>query len=88
MAMLLGEQADRDRTTAKKSGAFAVSGNDKRGKDRRMHLRSTDSHRGTPLDSAFDSWLKGRLQDMFGDAAHEPIPREMLNLLQAKPERE
>ena len=86
--MYLGGRNDRDRNTERNSGAFAVSDNEHRDKDRRMHMKSTSSHRGSTLDSAFDSWLKGRLQDMFGDAAHEPIPREMLNLLQSKLDRE
>ena len=82
--MYLGDRNDRDRN----SGAFAVGDNGHRDKDRRMYARTGSIDRGTAVDSAFDSWLKGRLQDMFGDAAHEPIPREMLNLLQPKPDRE
>jgi hypothetical protein len=86
--MYLGECLDRDRSAERNSGAFAVNQDDHRNKDRRMHGRSTGTPRVTPMDSAFDSWLKGRLQDMFGDTAREPIPREMLNLLQSKTERD
>lgn len=86
--MYLGECLDRDRTAERNIGAFAVNQDDHRNKDRRMHGRSTSTPRVTPVDSAFDSWLKGRLQDMFGDTAREPVPREMLNLLQSKTERD
>lgn len=53
-----------------------------------MHAKATGTQRASTIDSAFDAWLKGRLHEMFGDAAHEPIPREMLKLLQTKTERD
>jgi len=65
-----------------------VARNDSRDKDRRIQAKSSGAPRASSVDSAFDTWLKGRLQDMFGDAAREPIPREMLQLLQAKSERD
>ena len=36
---------------------------------------------GTKLDQAFDTWLDRELQRMFDDVAREPIPDDLLKLI-------
>ena len=38
--------------------------------------------RGSPTEPAFDAWLKRGLHQMFDDVANEPIPEELLRLIE------
>jgi Anti-sigma factor NepR len=36
-------------------------------------------------DPAFDSWLDVRLKSMYGSVLNEPVPDDMIKLLQQRP---
>lgn len=40
------------------------------------------SNTSRPSDSAFDVWLNRGLHQLFDDVANEPIPEELLKLIQ------
>ncbi len=40
-----------------------------------------------PGDKAFDTWLKQGLHKIFDDVAREPIPQEILNLIEEHREK-
>jgi hypothetical protein len=40
-----------------------------------------------PGDKAFDTWLKQGLHKIFDDVAREPIPQELLNLIEEHREK-
>ncbi|MCC6471033.1 MAG: hypothetical protein IT563_22140 [Alphaproteobacteria bacterium] len=42
------------------------------------------ARRADKTSTAFDLWLKRELRDMFSDVAHEPVPDELLQLIDDK----
>lgn len=45
----------------------------------------TEKGPGTVADTAFDRWLRGELTRLYDDALSEPVPDELLRLLDGKP---
>ena len=41
-----------------------------------------------PADAAFDTWLQRGLHQLYDDVAREPIPDELLRLIQADQNRD
>ncbi|MCH4089731.1 NepR family anti-sigma factor [Acetobacter sp.] len=48
----------------------------------RNRKSSSSAHGGKKEDDAFDIWLKRGLHQLFDDVANEPIPEELLRLLE------
>ncbi|HYE01304.1 MAG TPA: hypothetical protein VEH84_18125 [Alphaproteobacteria bacterium] len=40
---------------------------------------------GDPVPTAFDNWLDGQLQSLFGTVADEPVPDDMIDLILKHP---
>lgn len=40
-----------------------------------------------PVDKAFDTWLRRGLHDIFDDVAREPIPDDLLKLIEEHREK-
>lgn len=45
------------------------------------------SNKSQPTDAAFDNWLNRGLHQIFDDVMNEPIPPELLNILQNDPKK-
>lgn len=57
----------------------------------RMGKRRDDAHSRKPKkkrDKAFDLWLKRGLHQMFDNVANEPVPEELLKLIQEDREKQ
>jgi hypothetical protein len=56
-----------------------------------MMLNQTSGEGARPRrsasDAAFDTWLQRGLQGMYGEVVQEPIPEELLHLIQSMPPR-
>ena len=50
--------------------------------DRKDKPASKSDKQSRASDSAFDMWLKRGLHELFDDIAKEPIPEELLNIIE------
>jgi hypothetical protein len=52
-----------------------------------MHVTQHNQARGAsgPADAVFDRWLRSELTRLYDSALSEPLPEELLRLLQSSP---
>ena len=51
-------------------------------KQRKTSAPTTPSNRSKPTDAAFDIWLNRGLHELFDVVANEPVPEELLKLIE------
>ena len=55
--------------------------------DEKGKPRDNSAKQSRATDSAFDTWLNRGLHQIFDDVMHEPIPPELLKILQSDKEK-
>lgn len=54
----------------------------KQQRDKPAKARKSSPRSSKPTETAFDLWLQRGLHKLFDDVAHEPIPEELLKLIE------
>ena len=50
--------------------------------DKKERSQGKSSNKSRPTDSAFDRWLNRGLHELFDDVMKEPVPDELLKIVQ------